>query len=223
MGIFERLFDNASPGSLATRMRRARFARFVERLDRLPRPLRILDVGGRQLFWERMGFVGQPGVEVLLLNLEPVEATLPGFAAAAGDARDLSAFADGSFDVVFSNSVIEHLGTLADQRRMADEVRRVGRCYFVQTPSRSFPLEPHFLVPGFQFFPRALQVALVRRFDLGWYRRRPDPAAALALVAEHRLLSRRELQALFPGAAILHERALGLTKSLIACGGWPDP
>lgn len=223
MGIFERIFDNASPGSLATRMRRARFRQFERRLERLPRPVRILDVGGRQLFWERMGFVGRPGVEVLLLNLEPVEATLPGFAAAAGDARDLSAFGDGSFDVVFSNSVIEHLGTFAEQQRMASEVRRVGRCYFVQTPNRYFPLEPHFLVPGFQFLPRAVQVGLVRRFDLGWYRRRPDPTAALALVAEHRLLSACELRALFPGARILRERFVGLTKSLIACGGWPDP
>jgi hypothetical protein len=223
MGLFERVFDNASAGSLATRMRRARFARFTARLDRLAPPLRILDVGGRQIFWERMGFVGRPGVEVTLLNLEPIAASLPGFSAVVGDARELAQFADGSFDVVFSNSVIEHLGTLAGQRRMAEEVRRVGRRYFVQTPNRNFPLEPHFLVPGFQFLPRRLQVAMVRRLNLGWYRRRPDPADALALVAEHRLLSERELRALFPGAEILRERVLGLTKSFIACGGWHDP
>ena len=221
MRLFERVADNTNPGSLATRMRRARFAQFTQRLARLPRPLRMLDVGGRQIFWERMGFVGQTGVELLLLNLEPVDVTLPGFSAVVGDARDLSMYPDGSFDVVFSNSVIEHLGSLTHQQRMAAELRRVGRCYFVQTPSRSFPLEPHFLLPWFQVYPRPLQVALVRRFNLGWYRRRPDPAEALALVAEHRLLSRRELAALFPGAEILEERVLGLTKSLIASGGWP--
>lgn len=223
MGLFERLFDNEQPGSLATHFRQARFAQFLGRLRRLPRPLRVLDVGGRQRFWERVGFAGEPGVEVVLLNLEPLQATLPGFSAVRGDARDMAGLADGAFDVVFSNSVIEHLGSLAQQRRMAAEVCRVGRCYFVQTPNRHFPLEPHFLVPGFQYFPRPLQVALVRRFDLGWYRRRPDPAAALALVAEHRLLTAGELRALFPEAAILRERVLGLTKSLIACGGWPPP
>jgi hypothetical protein len=223
MGFFERVFDNASPSSFATRMRRARFACFTARLDRLVPPLRILDVGGRQIFWERMGFVGRAGVEVTLLNLEPIEARLPGFSAVAGDARAMAGFADGSFDVVFSNSVIEHLGTFADQRRMADEVMRVGRRYFVQTPNRHFLLEPHFLVPGFQFLPRPLQVAMVRRLNLGWYRRRPEPAEALALVAEHRLLTLRELRALFPGAEILRERVLGLTKSFIACGGWQEP
>ncbi|MEI8165995.1 MAG: methyltransferase domain-containing protein [Chloroflexales bacterium] len=219
--MFERLFDNRSERSLATRMRRARFALFQARLARLTPPLRVLDVGGRANFWERMGFTGRPGVEVVLLNTEPVTVALPGFRAVQGDARDLSAFGTNAFDVIFSNSVIEHLGSLSGQQRMANEVRRVGRCYFVQTPNRYFPLEPHFLVPGFQFLPLAVQVALVRHFDLGWYQRCPDSGAALALVTEHRLLTQRELQTLFPAAEILHERVLGITKSLIACGGWP--
>ena len=222
MRFLKQLADNHKPDSLATHMRRARFVLFQARLDRLTPPFRILDVGGELNFWVQMGFSGRPGIEVVLLNLTVEEVTLPGFQMLKGDARDLSAFADGAFDVVFSNSVIEHLGSLAHQQRMAAEVRRVGRCYFVQTPNRAFPLEPHFLVPGFQWLPLAAQVALVRRFNLGWYCRQPDLGAALALVAEHRLLTHRELQVLFPEAEILHERMLGLIKSLIACGGWPE-
>ena len=73
-----------------------------------------------------------------------------------GDAVDMPGISDGAFDVVFSNSVIEHVETYENQRRMAAEIRRVGRRYFVQTPNRHFPLEPHFLVPGFQLLPYPL-------------------------------------------------------------------
>ncbi|WP_255695553.1 methyltransferase domain-containing protein [Rhodohalobacter sp. 614A] len=51
-----------------------------------------------------------------------------------GDALDMHMFEDKSFDVVFSNSVIEHVGSFENQRRFADEVRRVGKAYWVQTP-----------------------------------------------------------------------------------------
>ena len=60
-------------------------------------------------------------------------------------------FKDKSFDAVFSNSVIEHVGTFEDQKMMANEVIRVTNFYFIQTPNLYFPIEPHFLVPFFQF------------------------------------------------------------------------
>lgn len=72
----------------------------------------------------------------------------------AGDATDLREFGDSSFDVVFSNSVIEHLFTFENQRRMAREVQRVGKAFWVQTPNFWFPMEPHFHVPGWQWMPR---------------------------------------------------------------------
>lgn len=220
MQFLGRVFDNQRSDSLATRLRQRRFALFRALLERLPRPLTILDVGGTYQFWQRMGFPDSTGVTITLLNLAAPPQPSPHFIAVAGDARAMTMFGDHAFDVVFSNSVIEHMGTFADQQRMAAEVRRVGRHFFVQTPNRAFPLEPHFLFPWFQYLPRRVQVALVQRFDMGWYKRRPDLAAATALVAEHRLLNERELRALFPGAALHYERVLGLTKSLIAYGGW---
>jgi hypothetical protein len=134
-------------------------------------------------------------------------------------------FRAGEFDVVFSNSVIEHLGTLNEQRWMADEIRRVGKRYFVQTPNRYFPLEPHFLVPFFQFLPLRMRVQLVRRFDLGWYGMGgiPDPEHAEAVVRSIRLLSAGELLRLFPDGRLYRERLFGLTKSLIVYGGWEIP
>jgi len=120
--------------------------------------------------------------------------------------------------MVFSNSVIEHLGSFDRQQRMAMEVQRVGKCYFIQTPNRYFPLEPHFLLPFFQFYPPRLQIALARRYNLGWYRRQTDIHQAASLVRSHRLLSAREVRALFPNGVLHRERVLGLTKSFMVCG-----
>lgn len=216
--------DNSNPRSLATAMRRKRFAFFLSLLDSIPRPIRILDVGGLQKFWNMMGTEGLAGISVTLLNLRAEEITDGLFAESiVGDARDLRQFESGSFDVVFSNSVIEHLGPrFEDQRRMADEVRRVGKRYFVQTPNRYFPIEPHFLTPGFQFLPVAVRVWLVTHFSVGWYPRFTDVAEAKREVQSICLLSRSQVRELFPEAGIFEEKMFGLTKSFVAFHGWDE-
>ncbi len=224
VSLLKLLGDNSDPRSLATRMRKRRFTFFLSLLDGLDRPLRILDVGGTRQFWEMMGCERLDGVHVTLFNLRPEQTMASAFDSVAGDARDLSRYTDSSFDVVFSNSVIEHLGPgLSDQQRMADEIKRVGTRYFVQTPNRYFPLEPHFLVPGFQFFPKDLRVWLVSHFDIGWYRRIPDKAEARAEVESVSLLSENDLRRLFPEARIYREKLLGLTKSFVAHRGFTTP
>jgi len=223
MGLFHHyIADNRNPRSWASRLRRARFARFREVLDALPATKRILDVGGTVGFWQNMGALDE-GLAVTLLNRRAPPNDLPrGFSAIQCDARDMREIADRTFDLVLSSSVIEHVGTFDDQRRMADEIRRVGKQYIVQTPNRYFPIEPHFLLPLFQFYPQVLQVELTRRFALGWYARIDDLEQARAHVAAHRLLDARELRALFPEAVLHRERVAGLTKSFIAIGTLRD-
>lgn len=216
MKLHQALADNTQEASLATRLRRKRFALVRELLEGLPRPARVLDVGGRQKYWEMMGFAPTADLAITLLNVEPASVTLPHFTAMRGDARDMRGFADGEFDLVFSNSVIEHVGGLDDQRRMAAEVRRVGRRYCVQTPNRNFPIEPHFVFPFFQFLPVRARVGLVRRFSLGWYPRMPDAMLARREVEAIRLLTKAEFAALFPGARMHEERVLGVVKSFTA-------
>ena len=116
--------------------------------------------------------------------------------------------------------MIEHVGTYQDQLQMAQEVRRVGKRYFIQTPNKYFPLEPHFLFPLFQFFPIKLRVLLMQNFSLGWFAKTPDAAKAREIVESIRLLSKREFVALFPKASIYEEKVFGLTKSFVAYGGW---
>lgn len=212
--------DNRRPDSLANRFRRRRFAIFESLCEGLQRPVRILDVGGAEGFWRNMGVTGRSEFEIVLLNVKPQEARADNVTAIVGDACELTGIGDREFPVVFSNSVIEHVGDREAQTRMASEVRRVGHRYFVQTPNRYFPIEPHFLFPGFQFLPIDARVALVRRFALGYHDAIPERSAALAAVAEIRLLNAAEMRELFPGATIHRERAAGLTKSLIAAGGW---
>lgn len=224
MSILKTLGDNSNATSLANAMRRRRFAFFMSLLEEVPRPLRILDVGGEQQFWNIMGREHLEGINVTLFNLRAQPVPGGNFESVTGDARNLSRYGNASFDVVFSNSVIEHLGPdFPDQQRMADEIRRVGRRYFVQTPNRYFPLEPHFLTPGFQFMPVSVRVWLVSHFNVGWYQRIPDKLEARREVESVALLSKGQLRRLFPEARIYREKILGITKSLVAYHGWAYP
>ena len=213
------LADNRNPASLAARLRRRRFALFAQLLSCLRRPIRILDVGGTPGFWNVMGFDRAPEC-VTLLNQEPPSGGSGGFRSVVGDARDMREFRDQEFDVVFSNSVIEHVGTFVDQQAMASEVRRVGSRYFVQTPNRYFPIEPHFLVPGFQFLPLGVRAAWLARRRVGWYPKAASYEAAMAEVARIRLLSRAQFQRLFPEGQLYTERFFGLAKSFVIYHGW---
>lgn len=176
---------------------------------------RVLDVGGTPLNWRLLDV--RP--RVTLLNTpraqEPAE---PGFEWVAANGCELP-FRDRSFSIVFSNSVIEHVGSHEDQRRFAAEVRRVGIRYWVQTPNRWFPVEPHLLTPGLHFLPRQAQSALTRRWTVWDAVERPSPDRR-AFYIEHylndiRLLDAAELARLFPDGRLWRERWLGLTKSLI--------
>jgi len=218
--LFNKIVDNRQDDSMATIMRRRRFELFLNLLDRVPRPLSILDVGGLPNFWERMGFTDQPGIHITLLNIHDEHLAHRHFTAMIGDATDMSNIADQAFDVVFSNSVIEHVGCFAQQRKMAQEVQRVGKRYFLQTPNYCFPIEPHFLFPGFQWLPLWTRTFLITHFNLGWVKRISDPEEARTLVETTRLLRRRELHELFPTAELYEERLFHLTKSFVVYEHW---
>jgi hypothetical protein len=179
------------------------------------RPVRILDIGGTNSFWEQRGWAGRTDVHVVLVNLDAEPSRHENIEARAGDATDLSEFPDGAFDVVFSNSVIEHLATVDRQAAMAMEVRRLAPLYWVQTPNFWFPVEPHFLTPGWHWLPAKLRVALLRRRRWGWRGPCPDLADAQALVNEIRLMRGRELTRMFPDATLTKERIGPLVKSFV--------
>jgi len=188
----------------------------LERLLGITASTRILDVGGTPANWTLLGVRPQ----VTMLNLpRAMESGDDGLEWVFADGLELP-FRDKSFDVVFSNSVIEHVGDPWRQEQFAREIARVGVRYFVQTPNRWFPVEHHLLTPLIHFLPRRWQRRLVNKFTIWEWIARPRPDQR-SFFLEHylrdiRLLDSRAMRRLFPGARIVRERFLGLTKSLIA-------
>ena len=193
--------------------RRRRMRRFAAAFGD-PARLSVVDVGGSAFNW---GLLPRRP-RLVLVNLRPprgTDAALAGAAFVVGDGTRLG-FADDAFDVAFSNSVVEHLGTPERQRAFAAELCRVARGLWVQTPARGFPFEPHLLAPFVHWLPRRAQRRLLRRFTPWGWIARPSPAQVERHLAETRLLGGREMRALFPGCEIRRERFCGLTKSWIA-------
>ncbi|NNF42466.1 MAG: methyltransferase domain-containing protein [Phycisphaerales bacterium] len=214
------LADARNPGSLSNRLRQRRFRLFDSLVESRPRPLRIVDLGGTPQFWVHRGWAGREDVEITTVNLTPEPSRHANIASRSGDATDLRDLPDHAFDVVFSNSVIEHLFTLERQAAMAREIRRLAPAFWVQTPNYWFPIEPHFHVPGWQWMPTGVRRAVIRRRRCGWRGPCPNPRDADAAVREVRLLTRRELERLFPGATIVAERFGGLAKSWMVHDGF---
>ena len=218
--IFGKIYDNRRSDSWASRLRKKRVVLLQSLITSVPTPVKILDVGGRPVFWEQSGFLNQDfrEIELTFINLEPHNH--PHCKCLVGDARNLHQFKDKEFDIVFSNSVIEHVGDYNDQCQMANEIKRVGKRYFVQTPNLYFPIEPHFLFPYFQFLSVDIKVWLFTHFSMGWYPKISDEQKARDLATSTQLLSKKTLINLFPEATLYEEKIFGLTKSLIVYDGW---
>lgn len=194
--------------------RRKRLRQFTERFHP-GASTTMVDVGGYPWCWSPETCPAQ--ITFLNLNYPPgLEATLPpGYRLIKGDGRRLP-FDDGSFEIAYSNSVIEHLGTWEKQIEFAREISRVGRRLWVQTPARGFFIEPHLMAPLVHYFPKRWQRHLLRHFTVWGWVAKPSRREVDDFLAEVRLLSYSEMRQLFPDCQIHRERFLGLTKSYIA-------
>ena len=178
---------------------------------------RIFDIGGEPQYWANVAdMLGQRQWHVTLLNQVAYSVDEARFASLVGDARELGSFTDMSFDVVHSNSVIEHVGCWHDMQAMAREVRRLAPSYFVQTPYFWFPIEPHCATAFFHWLPKSVRISMLMRRPRWHWGQAPDVETAMRLIQSAVLLDYRMLATLFPDATIHRERFLGLTKSLIA-------
>jgi len=182
---------------------------------------RVLDIGGAPNTWiAESSYDSRFSVTMVNLRFPDPDVVTDGrFIAVEGDATDLP-FPSESFDIVFSNSVIEHMTTWERQREFAAEARRVAEQLWIQTPARSFPLEPHLLAPFFQYLPRSLQARMARYFTLWGLLTKPTAARVEEMISDIRLLTYREMTELFPDCLILKERLFGLTKSYVAVRGY---
>ena len=129
----------------------------------------VIDLGGTTKSWLRAPI--RPA-SVHVVNLDPPSPDVPDWIRAdQADACRLPAhISASSYDLVYSNSVIEHVGGHAQRVRFADAVRGLASRHWIQTPYRYFPVEPHWLFPGFQFLPLALRAEVARRWPLAHVR-----------------------------------------------------
>jgi hypothetical protein len=219
--------------------RARRWRMLLERFPDLGR-MRVLDLGGEVASWERAPV--RPG-ELVTLNLGIItqaERDVPWATRIVGDACDPPGELRGErFDLVYCNSVIEHVGGHNRRIALADSVHTFGDHHWVQTPYRYFPFEPHAKAPLLQFLPPAARARAVRWWPIGrqrTYSAWPQtslgeelhpvgPAQPLSSVDGYHavrgalsieLLSATEMRFLFPSSTIEHERVCGITKSLIA-------
>lgn len=203
------------------RQRRAGLLRnVIQEIGRERGSVSILDVGGRPQFWDSVGLnvLGAANARVTILNLHKSE--LDGgrdiFRSVTGDACNLQ-YSHGEFDLVHSNSVIEHVGNWSNMKAFASEARRVGKSYFIQTPYFWFPIDPHFYaMPMFHWMPEPIKGKMLYTFPLATVGRLSGIDEAFTIVERTQLLDASRMRFLFPDATVRFEKFFGLPKSMIA-------
>ena len=195
-------------GPFSRRMRSQRMA-MCTRVMGLDRRRRMLDLGGQAGIWNHV----EASQDITILNLSGVAdsflKTHHQVRYVVGDACNVTEFTDGEFEVLFSNSVIEHVGPESRMEDFAREVKRLGQSYWVQTPSKWFPIEAHCGMPFWWFYPESLRQYFLKR----WSAKLP---IWTEMVEGTRVLTKKQLKRLFPEAQIHTERILGIPKSYIA-------
>lgn len=220
----KRLFKEYSEKS---RKRRARI--FLDKLS--PRKeATVVDLGGGNGKYINAIVKDQPHFDITIADilkndLEYAEKTFGYKTTVLNESKHLP-FEDNTFDIVFCNSVIEHVTipknqiwklkntkeferlSFLRQQEFADEIRRIGKSYFVQTPNKYFLIESHSWLPGFiAVLPRNIQIKTIRLSNKFWFKK---------TAPDWNLLTYSKMQQLFPDATIYREKSFGFTKSLMA-------
>jgi hypothetical protein len=206
------LSDSSNPRSLAARARHRRWAELLRRFPSLLE-MRVLDLGGMPAFWR---VVPQRPASVTTVNLRPSKADELWLDHVVGDACEFRVAGSRRYDLVVSNSVLEHVGGHEQRRRLAEVIHESAPAHWIQTPYRYFPIEPHWLAPGWQFLPPAGRATVLYHWPFCHGGRPRDRASALRIVLSTELVGRAEMRLLFPSSEIWCERVAGLTKSIVA-------
>jgi len=217
--------DGSNPKSLGYKFRKKRF----EKIERMIRDtlkhqssVSILDVGGRRDYWDYLEDDLHSKTHITLVNYETELSEFTeknsnlNMTSLIGDGCNMPQFADDSFDIAHSNSVIEHVGSLSNMIKYADEIRRVGKKYYVQAPYLWFPIDPHFGMPFIHWLPGPSRALIMHKYKVG-FSNTPikDYREALSEADSIRLVDKALIKRLFPESKLSKERFCLLTKSLI--------
>lgn len=201
------------------RFRQARFAAFLALADEAAsagKPVRVLDIGGTRSYWEGLSDLWKGrDFDITIVNLDTPASDDGRYHIRAGNACAMPEYADNAFDIVHSNSVIEHVGQWRQMAAMAREVRRLAPRYYLQTPNLWFPVEPHYRSLFYAWLPETVRARRLMRRKHGF--RGPFPGdftGALLNVQTVNLLDATGVRELFPDGRLIRERFFGFTKSL---------
>jgi len=194
-----------NPVSSFSRRKRAKL--FVRKM-KLKENMRVLDVGGQPHIWDYVKFP----LEITCLNLPGISVKTHNshhkITYVEGDGCNMPEFHEGQFDLVFSNSVIEHVGNKTNRKAFANEIRRLSKSYWIQAPYKYFPIEAHCGMPFWWFYPKKVRLFFLER----WRKKLP---AWTNMVEGTDIVSAKEIRGLFPEARIIMEW-LVFPKSIIA-------
>lgn len=217
--MFKLLVNHHKKNSFVNQFRQKRFELLKNGIEKLIQKdhFKILDIGGDIQYWKNIGWQ-HPACKIHLLNL--YESKVPEnethqFSSSVGNGLSLE-YKKGDVDLIFSNSVIEHVGSYENQQIFAGELRRVSDKYIVQTPSIWFPLEPHSLIPLFQFLPHPIRALLIMTFNINYFPKAKTYKAAIKVSHSTLMFTHKRFKQLFPEAEIQVERFLGIPKSYTA-------
>ena len=209
--------------SFASKLRAKRIApllKIIKSISNENGGVNIIDIGGTERYWN---IVSREMLEEFRVNITIVN--LPGsdlpdnhgpFTFVHGDACELTMFNTNSFDIAHSNSVIEHVGDWSKMVAFSNEIKRVAKKYFIQTPNYWFPIEPHCMTPCFHWLPKPTRIWLVMHFSLGHRRKASSVDEAVKKTESARLLNIKMFCELFDDAHISTERLFLLPKSYFA-------
>jgi hypothetical protein len=214
--------DRAYYRHLSSRFRQRRnvgLSRLIDEIQDIGR-VRVLDIGGLPAFWETVTSADK--CDITILNSERgaesklgEQPDLPkNITFVVGDGCAMPQFDDASFDLVVSNSLLEHVGPWDNVVKAASEAARIGRHGWVQTPAFEFPLEVHYMLPFVHWLTEPIRGPILRLAKPQF--RHMDKSHLRRMMDYVRLMSRGEFKGLFPSASFQTERFIGLPKSHIA-------
>ncbi len=208
----DRVTDVDSPTSLSGRARARRWAHLSQVFPDIS-DMRVLDLGGTPMSWLLAPV--RPAA-LTIVNLLPLESDDPALTLVRANACTLpDQLRREKFDLVYSNSLLEHVGGHVQRQGLVDNVHHCADRHWIQTPYRYFPIEPHWLFPGFQWLPYNARIGLSQKWNRG-YVKTYTRAEAEDQVNEIDLLGIAQMRMYFPDSAIWYERFAGLVKSLVA-------
>lgn len=202
------------PNSLGEHARERRWSEFRRRFPDIEQ-MSVLDLGGTVEYWLRAP-VRPRLVHLVNLGDEPTEAPPPWIRWDIADATDIpGSLLAGPYDLVYSNSVIEHVGGHVQRSAFARNATSLAPRHWIQTPYRYFPVEPHWVAPMMQYLPLALRARMGMHWPLV-HTKATSLQQAIDGQLQVELLDITAMRHYFPDSTMVYDRFFGLVKSVIA-------